>query len=104
MQGGPPSYATLANTLIVLVCAYKNHTYHLFLASSTSFRSSHRFLDHAHGVLLVYDITRRDTFERIDSIWLPSVASASVVMLIGTKCDQQDRRAVTIEEAKAYAG
>ncbi|CAK94872.1 unnamed protein product (macronuclear) [Paramecium tetraurelia] len=63
----------------------------------------------AQGILIVYDITNRDSFNSI-SLWITqidrqeqldnfSIASLDVIrILIGNKCDQNDNRAVTFEE------
>ncbi|KAL0210322.1 hypothetical protein RCL1_004758 [Eukaryota sp. TZLM3-RCL] len=60
----------------------------------------------AVGALLVYDITKRPSFENV-SQWLEELKSHAdhniVVMLIGNKCDLTFARAVTAEEAADYA-
>jgi Ras-related protein Rab-11A len=56
--------------------------------------------------MLVYDITRRQTFEHIP-LWLEELRkhtdSNIIVMLIGNKSDLESRRAVETEDAKEYA-
>ena len=55
------------------------------------------------GALLVYDITKRSTFENVDR-WLeefkrncdPEIS----IILVGNKCDLDNNREVTIEEAQ----
>ncbi|URE25512.1 ras-related protein [Musa troglodytarum] len=58
------------------------------------------------GALLVYDITRRETFNHLGS-WLEDArehAGANVtIMLIGNKCDLARRRAVNTEEGEQFA-
>ncbi|THU70535.1 hypothetical protein C4D60_Mb08t26020 [Musa balbisiana] len=58
------------------------------------------------GALLVYDITRRETFNHLAS-WLEDLsehAGANVtIMLIGNKCDLARRRAVSTEEGEQFA-
>ncbi|KAG7581387.1 Small GTPase [Arabidopsis suecica] len=49
----------------------------------------------AFGALIVYDITRSDTFESVKR-WLQELN-------IGNKCDLEDIRAVSVEEGKALA-
>ncbi|KAI9245122.1 rab11 protein [Phascolomyces articulosus] len=66
-----------------------------------------RYYRGAVGALLVYDITRHDTFEDIPR-WLGELRlndahPESKVILIGNKSDLKDQRAVTQEEAKTYA-
>jgi len=55
---------------------------------------------------LVYDITRRETFNHLAS-WLEDArqhANANMtVMLIGNKCDLSHRRAVSYEEGEQFA-
>ena len=76
-------------------------------AGQESFRSITRsYYRGAAGALLVYDITRRDTFKHL-SIWLEEARQHSqsnmVIMLIGNKNDLEHRRAVSFEEGKAFA-
>ena len=58
----------------------------------------------AHGILVVFDISRRDTFNQT-RMWIDSIKDASSdsidVILIGNKCDLE--RAVTKEEAEDLA-
>jgi len=76
-------------------------------AGQESFRSITRsYYRGAAGALLVYDITRRDTFKHL-SRWLEEARQHSqsnmVIMLIGNKNDLEHRRAVSTEEGKAFA-
>ncbi|XP_004510833.1 ras-related protein RABB1c-like [Cicer arietinum] len=56
--------------------------------------------------LLVYDVTRRETFDHLDN-WLKQILEDGnekmVVMLIGNKCDLIDNRVVTTEEGEQFA-
>jgi len=58
------------------------------------------------GALLVYDITRRETFEHLTD-WLEDCRKYSnpnmVIMLIGNKCDLEEKRAVPREEGEKFA-
>ena len=60
----------------------------------------------AIGALLVYDITKRDTFDHINK-WINEVKSNGskgiVCMLIGNKKDLEDQRQVRYEEGKEIA-
>ena len=60
----------------------------------------------AAGALLVYDITRRDTFNHLTR-WLEEARQNSnqnmVIMLIGNKSDLEHRRAVSTKEGEAFA-
>jgi len=76
-------------------------------AGQESFRSITRsYYRGAAGALLVYDITRRDTFNHLTR-WLEEArqnANASmVIMLIGNKSDLDHRRQVSKEEGEKFA-
>ncbi|KAK6587896.1 Rab2 GTPase [Cryptosporidium xiaoi] len=75
-------------------------------AGQESFRSITRsYYRGAAGALLVYDITRRDTFNHLEK-WLIDVKRNATpnmtIILVGNKCDL-DRREVTTEEGKEFA-
>lgn len=61
----------------------------------------------AVGAILVYDITRKDSFEKIRGQWFKELKNFTAIdivgMLIGNKCDLEDRREVTISEATNFA-
>lgn len=76
-------------------------------AGQESFRSITRsYYRGAAGALLVYDITRRDTFNHLTT-WLDDARQHSnsnmVIMLIGNKTDLESKRAVTREEGEKFA-
>lgn len=76
-------------------------------AGQESFRSITRsYYRGAAGALLVYDITRRDTFDHLAS-WLEDARQHAnpnmTIMLIGNKADLSHRRAVSTEEGAAFA-
>lgn len=60
----------------------------------------------AVGALLVYDISKKLTFENVER-WLKELRDHAepniVVMLVGNKSDLRHRRAVSTEEAMAFA-
>ncbi|KAH7286982.1 hypothetical protein KP509_32G031600 [Ceratopteris richardii] len=60
----------------------------------------------AVGALIVYDITRKLTFENV-ARWLDELRMHSetilVTMLVGNKCDLSDLREVPTDEGKTYA-
>ena len=60
----------------------------------------------AIGVLLVYDISRRSSFESIVK-WLNEVrdhADEKVeIILVGNKCDLENRRQVSTQEGQKFA-
>ena len=59
-----------------------------------------------NGVLVIYDITDRESFENLNS-WLIEIeknANKNVYkLLIGNKCDLEDKRKVTYQEGKEFA-
>ena len=66
-----------------------------------------RYYRNADGIILVYDITRRSTFENID-LWLTEVRTyvgldKVKVALIGNKLDQSAKREVSSAEGQALA-
>tara|TARA_B110000208_G_C11679924_1_gene398354 strand:+ start:63 stop:851 length:789 start_codon:yes stop_codon:yes gene_type:complete len=76
-------------------------------AGQESFRSITRsYYRGAAGALLVYDITRRETFNHLTR-WLQEARqnanSNMVIMLIGNKSDLDHRRAVSTEEGEQFA-
>ena len=76
-------------------------------AGQESFRSITRsYYRGAAGALLVYDITRRETFNHLTR-WLEearaNASSNMVIMLIGNKLDLEHRRAVSFEEGRRFA-
>jgi small GTP-binding protein len=76
-------------------------------AGQESFRSITRsYYRGAAGALLVYDITRRETFSHLTR-WLQEARQNShqnmVIMLIGNKSDLEHRRQVSKEEGEAFA-
>ena len=60
----------------------------------------------ANGLLLVYDITNRMSFECLNS-WLIDITNKGnknmYKILIGNKCDLTDKREVTYEEGEEFA-
>jgi len=60
----------------------------------------------AAGALLVYDITRRESFEHV-SQWLAEARNHAdadlVITLVGNKCDKASDRQVSFEEGHAFA-
>lgn len=58
------------------------------------------------GALLVYDVTRRETFIHLTN-WLTDCRNQTtpntVILMIGNKCDLNDQRQVSSEEAKEFA-
>ncbi|TYH51169.1 hypothetical protein ES332_D10G254800v1 [Gossypium tomentosum] len=62
----------------------------------------------AHGIILVYDVTRRETFTNLSEVWAKEVELYStnqecIKVLVGNKVDRDSERAVTQEEGMALA-
>lgn len=62
----------------------------------------------AQGIILVYDVTRRDTFTNLSDIWLKEVDLHStnqdcIKMLVGNKVDKDAERVVSKQEGIAFA-
>lgn len=62
----------------------------------------------AHGIILVYDVTRRETFANLSNTWAKEVELYStnrecVKILVGNKVDRESERAVSREEGLALA-
>ena len=60
----------------------------------------------AHGILLLYDITDKDSFKNLNN-WLIEIernASKNVLrILIGNKCDLEDKREISFNQGKEFA-
>ncbi|CAN0825956.1 Ras-related protein RABC2a [Linum grandiflorum] len=62
----------------------------------------------AHGIVLVYDVTNRDTFVNLSEMWardveLYSTNDECVKLVVGNKVDKESERAVSREEGMALA-
>jgi len=76
-------------------------------AGQESFRSITRsYYRGAVGALLVYDITRKETFDHL-AYWLEDARSHlndnTTIMLIGNKSDLAGKRQVTFEQGQLFA-
>ena len=76
-------------------------------AGQESFRSITRsYYRDVAGALLVYDITRRESFNHLTR-WLEEARQNGnpnmTIMLIGNKCDLEHRRAVSTKEGELFA-
>ena len=77
-------------------------------AGQEKFRSVTRFLyKDAQVVILVYDITVKESFNEIKDYWYNQVKencpTNTIICLAGNKCDLFEREAVTEEEGKELA-
>ena len=64
------------------------------------------FYKQSQGMMICFDLTKPKTFESVRR-WVTAVEknceAGITTMLIGTKCDKNDERAVTRDEAEALA-
>ena len=60
----------------------------------------------AHGILLLYDVTNKDSFKNLEN-WLTEIEKNSsdkvLKILLGNKCDLSDDREISKEEGQAFA-
>ena len=65
------------------------------------------FYKGAKMALLVYDITRKESFDNIKSFWYDQIKEFGdegvILGIVGNKCDMYDEEAVPEEEAREYA-
>ncbi|ANB11020.1 Rab family GTPase YPT1 [Sugiyamaella lignohabitans] len=76
-------------------------------AGQEHFRAVTRsYFRNAAGCILVYDVTRRQTFDQV-SMWLNDIREQAHeeinICLVGNKSDLEDQRQVPYEEAKQWA-
>jgi len=76
------------------------------LGGQESFKSLRKlYLEGANGALLVYDMTNKKSYEKLDE-WVQSFREARVdapIILIGNKSDLKNQMTITESEAKEYA-
>jgi Ras-related protein Rab-1A len=60
----------------------------------------------AHGVVMVYDITDKESFDDLTSRWLPDIEQCSdsnvLKLVVGNKSDLSEQRAVVKSDAEAF--
>jgi small GTP-binding protein len=65
-----------------------------------------QYYKEAQGILLVYDITNKESFENIDK-WIEDIKNSApsncVIFLVGNKSDLADKRIITFQEGKNKA-
>ena len=75
--------------------------------SAERFRNvAKNYLESTQGFLLVYDITDKESFEKLH-FWMELIKNNSQknikLVLVGNNCDLSDKRQVSIEEGEAFA-
>ena len=76
-------------------------------AGQERFRSiSHNYIKKANGILLMYEISSKESFNNIEK-WMETInencGNKMVIVLIGTKCDLIEERVINKEEGKSLA-
>ncbi len=65
-----------------------------------------QFYKDSHGALIIYDITKKETFEKINS-WLNELSELSppdiIIFIIGNKNDLNQKREVNFNETKIFS-
>ncbi|XP_074568099.1 ras-related protein RABC2a-like [Curcuma longa] len=62
----------------------------------------------SQGIILVYDVTKRETFTNIADVWIKEIELYAtnhncIKVLVGNKADKESERTVTSEEGIAFA-
>jgi len=90
---------------------YENKILNLDLwdtAGQEKYRSlGKHFYKDSYIVLLVYDVTLRQSFENLKKIWLEDITNFGeeykVLAIVGNKCDLYEKEVVSEEEARQFA-
>ena len=77
-------------------------------AGQERFRSINKiFLKNSKIVILVYDITKKETYEKIVDYWYPRICDVLgddiIVGLAGNKCDLYEKENISVDEVKKFA-
>ena len=98
-----------SKTIIFKECENKSVQFDLWdTAGQEQYRSlTMIFYKDAKIVLLVYDITRKETFEEIKKYWYKQIKENStpdiIIAVVANKCDLLDNEEVSEEEGKEFA-
>ena len=87
-----------------------NKTYKIQIwdtAGQERFRSiAKNYFKGAHGIILIYDVTNKDTFESVRN-WIKQIKEEVndnvCIILVGNKIDMEDQRVVTKEQGESMA-
>eukprot|EP01099_Mayorella_cantabrigiensis_P008004 TRINITY_DN7366_c0_g1_i1.p1 TRINITY_DN7366_c0_g1~~TRINITY_DN7366_c0_g1_i1.p1 ORF type:complete len:184 (-),score=30.81 TRINITY_DN7366_c0_g1_i1:136-687(-) len=82
-----------------------------FLIADASIATAPLFRDHiirmSEGIVLLYNITDRNSFEALEVIYQEILAlrddDGVPMIVVGTKCDLEDERVVSTDEGKSFA-
>jgi small GTP-binding protein len=77
-------------------------------AGQEKFRSlGKNFYKDSYIVLIIYDISNKESFENIKEIWYPDIEyygeKIKILALVGNKKDKYEEEQISEEEAKSYA-
>ncbi|KAL3634794.1 Ras-related protein rabc1 [Castilleja foliolosa] len=101
-------HVTLGGKKLKLAIWDTDLTYH-FAAGQERFRTlTSSYYRGAQGIIMVYDVTRRDTFTNLRDIWakeidLYSTNQDCIKMLVGNKVDKEGERVVSKKEGIDFA-
>lgn len=95
------SISNISNILTALLCCVAAGQERFRTITSSYYRG-------AQGIILVYDVTKRESFTNLAEVWSKEIESHSsnkdcIKMLVGNKIDKEDERTVTREEGLAFA-
>ncbi|KAG2393290.1 hypothetical protein C9374_006821 [Naegleria lovaniensis] len=61
----------------------------------------------AHGAMIVFDLSNRNTFEKVEDKWISQLRKYGepncIIILVGNKSDLVDQRQISVEEASQFA-
>ena len=88
----------------------ENKTYKVQIwdtAGQERFRSiTKNYYKGAHGIVLIYDVTNKDTFENVRK-WIKQIKEEVdekvSIILVGNKIDKEDQRVITKEQGESMA-
>ena len=98
---GPSHFKTVNNVHI-----WYNDTYSKFTESESEYYINCSEAKHSNALLLVFDLTSRKSFEKIDfyvDIMKKYKYYNDIILLVGTKCDLSDKIQITNDEADLKA-
>ena len=85
-----------------------NNTYKIHIwdtAGQERYKSiTKNFYKHAEGIIFVYDITKKETFDNLKN-WISNAENETdfKIIIVGNKLDMESRREVSIEQLKKLA-
>ena len=107
----PDQRSTLVSSITDYHGEYKSNPFHLLVwdtSGQEKFRSLNQiFYRDAIIVILVYDITRRETFTELETYWIKQIKETcpaeTVICVVGNKADLFQKQEVTEDEGRNFA-